>query len=419
MPRALVAGELGKGETIFFRSGRLRNQAPHALLAIVLLVGIVLWLISPSVVFAQLVPPDLREAIEYHKAGKFNDAIEVYTEYLEKNPRYAEALNWRGMAYDDFNQLDKAMDDFNKAIEIKPDYADAYNNRGEVYRKQKKYMEAFRDYRKASELDKNFPEAHYNLALVYEEQKKHDMALREFSEYLRLAPNAPDKQQVTEKIEALKKLAPPPARVQAAKPDAEKKPGERKPAEPKPGERTAVAQKPGEKPVMPKPGAPPQIPVDQPIEIPGLGPMSMDSLMKSMETVGIVGNIVSLAIGVFCAVMLYLIATKTGTALPWLAFIPIANIYLMLKIAGKPVWWFALFFAPILIIPVALLGAVDPTGGIIVGILIFAIVLVPVGAWLFVNLGIAAARGKSALWGVLLFIPCTNPIALGYLGLSK
>lgn len=414
IPRACIAGGIGMRETTSFRIGRLKDQGPRILLTIVLLVCLCLGSVVPCLAVGQQVPPELREAIEYHKAGKFKDAIEVYTEYLEKNPRSAEALNWRGMAYDDLNQPDKAMDDFNKAIEIKPDYADAYNNRGEVYRKEKKLMEALRDYRKAGDLDKNFPEAHYNLAVVYEAQKKNDLALKEFSEYLRLAPNAADKQQITEKVEALKKLVPPaPPKAQAAKPGGEQKPGERKA-----GERPGV-QKPGERPGLPKPGAPVQIPGEQAIEIPGLGQVSMLSLMSFMDTMGTVGSLVSLLMYVFSAVMLYFIANKTGTALPWLAFIPIANLYLMMKIAGKPIWWFALFFAPVLIIPVALLGMIDPTGGIIVAILTVAIALVPAAAWLLISLGIASARGKSTVWGILLFVPCTNLIALGYLGLSE
>jgi len=66
-----------------------------------------------------------------------------------------------------------------------------------------------------------------------------------------------------------------------------------------------------------------------------------------------------------------------------------------------------------------LVAFVDPTGGIIVAVVVGAMILVTIAAWLLVSIGIAQARGKSVIWGILLFIPCTNPIALAYLGLSK
>jgi hypothetical protein len=62
------------------------------------------------------------------------------------------------------------------------------------------------------------------------------------------------------------------------------------------------------------------------------------------------------------------------------------------------------------------LSLVDPRIGSIAGLVGTIISWV---VWLLVSLGIANARGKSAIWGVLLFLPCTAPIALIYLALSK
>ena len=49
---------------------------------------------------------------------------------------------------------------------------------------------------------------------------------------------------------------------------------------------------------------------------------------------------------VYVSLALMTIATKTNTANAWLAWIPIVNIFLMLNIAQKPVWWFILFLIP-------------------------------------------------------------------------
>ncbi len=89
--------------------------------------------------------------------------------------------------------------------------------------------------------------------------------------------------------------------------------------------------------------------------------------------------------------------------------------------AGKPIWWFALFFVWIIgIILAAVLAAIDPTGGILVAILMGVCILIPVVTWLFICLGVASARGKSVFWGILLFLyPCLSPFGWAYLGLSK
>jgi tetratricopeptide (TPR) repeat protein len=374
-----------------------------------MLIAAGLFMLSVNSVPAQL-PPDLRDALEAHKAGKLQDAVEIYTEYLAKNPKSAEAYNWRGMAYEDLGQLNKALSDLNRALELSPNYSDAYNNRGEVYRRQNKVVEAMNDYRKATELEKDFAEPHYNMALILEAQKKNDLAVREFDTYLKFKPNAPDKQEITARIESLKKtVATAPAAPGAA---PAPKASDQKPPEASPGQPGTP------KPAGPRPGAvkiPPPPPPGIDLGIPGVPPIPTEYL----ASLDIVSGIISLVFYLFTAAMLFLIAVKTNTSLPWLAFIPIANIILCLKIARKPLWWLALFLLPILALPLAMLIPMDPTEGIIVGVLTLLVSLAPLVMWLFVSLGIASARGKSAVWGVLLFIPCTSFIGLAYLGLSK
>ncbi len=364
---------------------------------VIILITAGLFMVSANSVSAQL-PADLRDALEAHKAGRLQEGIEIYTEYLVKNPKSAEAYNWRGMAYEDLGELNKALADVNRALELSPNYSDAYNNRGEVYRRQNKFVEAMNDYRKASELEKDFAEPHYNMALILEAQKKNELAVREFDTYLKLKPNAPDKQEIAARIETLKKTA---AATPAPPGAAPGQPGVPKPAGPRPGQ------------VQIPPPTPTPSGID--LGIPGVPPIPVD-ILASLD---IASGIISLVFYLFSAGMLFLIAVKTNTSLPWLAFIPIANIILCLKIARKPLWWLALFLLPILALPLAMLIPLDPTGGIIVGVLTLLVSLVPLVVWLFVSLGIASARGKSVAWGVLLFIPCTSFIGLAYLGLSK
>jgi hypothetical protein len=145
-------------------------------------------------------------------------------------------------------------------------------------------------------------------------------------------------------------------------------------------------------------------------------------MMALLMEYGIVVQILSfLLFYLLPAVMIFLIAKKTNTSLPWLAFIPIAQFILILNIARKPLWWFiVLILLPILAGAIGSFAlAFDPTGGILASVLAIILVAIPVIMGLFICLGIAAARGKSVIWGILLFIPCTSPIALIYLALSK
>ena len=43
----------------------------------------------------------------------------------------------------------------------------------------------------------------------------------------------------------------------------------------------------------------------------------------------------------------------------WAAIIPIYNIYILLKIAGRPGWWLLLFLIPIVSLVIAIIVAID------------------------------------------------------------
>lgn len=100
--------------------------------------------------------------------------------------------------------------------------------------------------------------------------------------------------------------------------------------------------------------------------------------------------LVPIAVYVWFALCLYMIAKKVGTENAWLAWIPIANIYLMCKVADKPGWWLVLFLIPIANI-------------------VFAIIV-----WM----KIAEFRNKPSWLGILLIVPIANLIVPGILAFS-
>lgn len=90
---------------------------------------------------------------------------------------------------------------------------------------------------------------------------------------------------------------------------------------------------------------------------------------------------------VYMALALQTIANKTSTPNGWLAWIPIANMVLMLQIAKKPIWWIILCFVPLVNIVIAIM------------------------VWM----GIAVARHKPDWWGILMIVPIVNFVVPGYL----
>jgi hypothetical protein len=100
--------------------------------------------------------------------------------------------------------------------------------------------------------------------------------------------------------------------------------------------------------------------------------------------------VIGLAFYIYFSLALQTIAKKTNTENAWLAWIPIANIILMLNIAKKPTWWIILFFIPLV--------------GIVFGIIVF--------------MAIAEARNKPSWWGILLIVPVIGIIVPGYLAWS-
>lgn len=89
--------------------------------------------------------------------------------------------------------------------------------------------------------------------------------------------------------------------------------------------------------------------------------------------------------------VLYIVAywrvfTKAGEP-GWGAIVPIYNMYLICKIAGRPEWWLILFFIPLVNIVIALIIAMDlakafsKSSGFGIGLWILGFIFVPILAF--------------------------------------
>jgi hypothetical protein len=163
-----------------------------------------------------------------------------------------------------------------------------------------------------------------------------------------------------------------------------------------------------------------------------------------------------LAIYVWFALCLHMIARKTGMPHPWLAWIPFANFYLMFKIAGKPLWWTVSFC---IIAVLSILGIISPPGiyygwannniplwilplvitfpvagvGAYLGLWLdqyagpafftFSAISVAIGIFFWVLfvmawMAIAKVRGRPSWLGILTILPIANQVIKGMFAFS-
>ncbi|MCK9614827.1 MAG: hypothetical protein M0R48_04895 [Candidatus Omnitrophica bacterium] len=123
--------------------------------------------------------------------------------------------------------------------------------------------------------------------------------------------------------------------------------------------------------------------------------------------VAVVGGIalfiffLSLIFYVYSALCLYLIAKKTAVEPAWLAWIPIANLFLMCNIAKISYLWL-----------LGILGLFIPFVSILANIYL-------IGLFVYVWYKIAIARNKPGWVGILTILPIANLVIMGYLAFSE
>jgi hypothetical protein len=107
--------------------------------------------------------------------------------------------------------------------------------------------------------------------------------------------------------------------------------------------------------------------------------------------IGIVPVILAISLYLFFSFCLVTIAKKLGDTRPWWGWIPIVQVFMMLRLAGLRYWWFLALIVP----------------------------LVNIGVAIWVWYRIAQRRGKPGWIGALMIIPGVDLFVLGYLAFSN
>lgn len=135
------------------------------------------------------IPAACALAIEEHRRGRLQNAIDILARILAKVPGYAEGHNNRGVMLQQLQRWPEALASYDQALAIKPGYANAWFNRGTVLKKLLRRDEALASYDRAIALDPNHVEAHNNRGVVLQELKFYAEALASYDRAIALNPH--------------------------------------------------------------------------------------------------------------------------------------------------------------------------------------------------------------------------------------
>lgn len=126
---------------------------------------------------------------EAESANRWREAVGAYKKAIKLKPDYAEAYNFRGLAYWNLDNNQQAIKDYTKTLELKPDYAEAYFNRGNAYYDLGNYQQAINDYSKAIELKPDYAWAYGYRGVSYYKVGNDQQAINDYSKAIELKPD--------------------------------------------------------------------------------------------------------------------------------------------------------------------------------------------------------------------------------------
>jgi Tfp pilus assembly protein PilF len=104
----------------------------------------------------------LQKGREYLKDKKYDEAINMLNQSVDKDPANTDALNARGVAFFESGDFQSAGLDYEAAIKIKPDWYKPYFNRAIMREAMKDSLAALADYNLAVQKDANQAEVLLN-----------------------------------------------------------------------------------------------------------------------------------------------------------------------------------------------------------------------------------------------------------------
>ena len=131
-------------------------------------------------------------AIIYKNIGRKEDAVKLFKQTIDNNPRHSAAYNNLGNIYSDMGRNEEAVEAYKKALNITPDLSAAYNNLGAAYYAIGRTADAIGAYTKAIEKDPRLVAAYNNLGVIYNAQNDRGKAIELYKKAIEIEPNFVD-----------------------------------------------------------------------------------------------------------------------------------------------------------------------------------------------------------------------------------
>jgi tetratricopeptide (TPR) repeat protein len=143
-----------------------------------------------TITFGQDAKKYYEDGLEQAQAGKFDEAIKLFSKSIELHPEDYFAWYNRGIAKTMLNNYEDALSDFEQTVKLAPDYKKGWLNRGTAKKHLTDYEGALSDYSTAIKLDPNYADGYYNRGLVYELLSKKDSACMDFNKAKEIGLNS-------------------------------------------------------------------------------------------------------------------------------------------------------------------------------------------------------------------------------------
>jgi len=133
----------------------------------------------------------LNAGIQFHQAGRLQDAENIYRQLLAVQPRHPEVLHLMGVCAHQKGDHATAVKLIEAAVDIQPGHPAAHNSLGAVLLALGQAGEALAALQRAVDLSPDYAEAWTNRGIALGELRRSDEALASYDEALRLGYDSP------------------------------------------------------------------------------------------------------------------------------------------------------------------------------------------------------------------------------------
>ncbi len=123
------------------------------------------------------------------KQGEYQEAVDTFTNLIDRFPQNADAFKNRGVAYMKLEKFDDAIADFESAKNISPNLKGLYSNLGVIWYYKENYEKAIENYNREIEITPDNAVAYFNRALCMTELGEIDNALSDLTAAISISPD--------------------------------------------------------------------------------------------------------------------------------------------------------------------------------------------------------------------------------------